>query len=103
MRILFITATRIGDAVLSTGLLDHLAERYPHARITLACGPAAAAERIRDSETGFAAPDDEAFANCAMLLLTQDNVFEARSEQARELQRGRGWDEAAGDFEALFE
>ncbi len=24
MRILFITATRLGDAVLSTGLLDHL-------------------------------------------------------------------------------
>ncbi|MGI4976766.1 MAG: hypothetical protein ACRYG6_07465, partial [Janthinobacterium lividum] len=24
MRILFLTATRIGDAVLSTGLLDHL-------------------------------------------------------------------------------
>ena len=64
---------------------------------------AAAAECIRDGETGFAAPDDEAFANCAMLLLTQDNVFEARSEQARDLQRGRGWDEAAGDFEALFE
>ena len=42
MKILFITSTRIGDAVLSTGLLAHLAERYPHARITLACGPAAA-------------------------------------------------------------
>lgn len=42
MRILFITATRIGDAVLSTGLLGYLVERYPHAKITLACGPAAA-------------------------------------------------------------
>ena len=42
MRILFITATRIGDAVLSTGLLDHLIGRYPDARITVACGPAAA-------------------------------------------------------------
>ena len=29
MRILFVTATRIGDAVLSTGLLSHLIERYP--------------------------------------------------------------------------
>jgi hypothetical protein len=63
---------------------------------------AAAAERIRDGETGFATPDDEAFANCAMLLLTEDNVFEARSEQARDLQRGRSWDEAAEDFEELF-
>lgn len=42
MRILFITATRIGDAVLSTGLLAHLIERYPDAAITVACGPAAA-------------------------------------------------------------
>jgi len=42
MRILFITATRIGDAVLSTGLLDHLIKQYPDAKITVACGPAAA-------------------------------------------------------------
>ena len=41
MRILFITATRIGDAVLSTGLLDHLMRLHPDARITIACGPAA--------------------------------------------------------------
>jgi heptosyltransferase-3 len=42
MRILFVTATRIGDAVLSTGLLDHLVRVHPGARITVACGPAAA-------------------------------------------------------------
>jgi heptosyltransferase III len=42
MRVLFITATRIGDAVLSTGLLGHLVERYPAARFTIAAGPAAA-------------------------------------------------------------
>ncbi len=41
MRILFITATRIGDAVLSTGLLDHLLRTYPAARFTIACGPVA--------------------------------------------------------------
>ena len=41
MRILFITATRIGDAVLSTGLLDHLLQVYPDARFTVACGPVA--------------------------------------------------------------
>jgi len=39
MRILFITSTRIGDAVLSTGLLRHLAARHPDARFTIACGP----------------------------------------------------------------
>jgi ADP-heptose:LPS heptosyltransferase len=42
MRILFITSTRVGDAILSTGLLDHLIGRHPGARVTVACGPAAA-------------------------------------------------------------
>ena len=42
MRILFITATRIGDAVLSTGLLAHLIEHFPGARVTVAAGPVAA-------------------------------------------------------------
>lgn len=41
MRILFISSTRIGDAVLSTGLLSALLQRHPGARITIACGPAA--------------------------------------------------------------
>ncbi|MSO89379.1 MAG: glycosyltransferase family 9 protein [Rhodospirillaceae bacterium] len=38
MKILFVTATRIGDAVLSTGLLGHLADIHPRARFTIACG-----------------------------------------------------------------
>src|SRR5215470_17533639 len=42
MHILFVTATRIGDAVLSTGLLSHLIGRYPMARLTIAAGPVAA-------------------------------------------------------------
>ena len=42
MNILFVTATRIGDAVLSTGLLSYLIDRYPAARLTIAAGPAAA-------------------------------------------------------------
>jgi lipopolysaccharide heptosyltransferase III len=41
MQILFVTANRLGDAVLSTGLLDHLIRTYPAARITVACGPVA--------------------------------------------------------------
>ncbi len=41
MRILFITATRLGDAVLSTGLLDHLLHEYAEARFTVVCGPVA--------------------------------------------------------------
>jgi len=42
MNVLFITANRVGDAVLSTGVLAHLVERYPAARFTIACGPYAA-------------------------------------------------------------
>ena len=42
MRILFVTSSRLGDAVLSTGLLDHLIRTHPDARITIACGPVAA-------------------------------------------------------------
>jgi len=42
MHILFVTATRIGDTVLSTGLLSHLVERHPDARLTVAAGPLAA-------------------------------------------------------------
>jgi heptosyltransferase III len=41
MRILFVTSNRLGDAVLSTGLLDHLIRTWPMARITVACGPVA--------------------------------------------------------------
>lgn len=41
MRILFITSNRIGDAVLSTGLLGGLMDRYPGATVWVACGPLA--------------------------------------------------------------
>jgi heptosyltransferase III len=42
MHILLVSATRIGDAVLSTGLLSHLVERYAHARFTIGAGRVAA-------------------------------------------------------------
>ena len=38
-RILFITSNRLGDAVLSTGALDHILKTMPDARVTVACGP----------------------------------------------------------------
>jgi ADP-heptose:LPS heptosyltransferase len=38
VRILFITSTRIGDAVLSTGVIDHLMRSHPDARFTIAVG-----------------------------------------------------------------
>jgi ADP-heptose:LPS heptosyltransferase len=42
MRVLFIGPTRIGDAVLSSGVLAWMLARWPEARLTVAAGPTAA-------------------------------------------------------------
>jgi len=42
MQLLFIGPTRIGDAVLSSGVLAWMLARWPDARLTVAAGPAAA-------------------------------------------------------------
>ncbi len=42
MAILFITSTHIGDAILSTGLLNRLLCDYPDESVTIACGAPAA-------------------------------------------------------------
>lgn len=42
MKALFITSNRIGDAILSSGLLDHLVSSSENPEITVACGPVAA-------------------------------------------------------------
>jgi heptosyltransferase-3 len=42
MKVLFVTSTRIGDAVLSTGLLERLRVENGPLQVTIACGPAAA-------------------------------------------------------------
>lgn len=41
MRILFITSSRLGDAVISSGVIDHIRRAHPDARLTIACGAAA--------------------------------------------------------------
>lgn len=38
MNILFITNTRIGDAILSSGVLRYLVDTYPDAQFTVVCG-----------------------------------------------------------------
>jgi heptosyltransferase-3 len=39
MNILFVSSLRIGDAVLSTGLLAYFSEGFPEVRSAIACGP----------------------------------------------------------------
>lgn len=41
MAILFITSNRIGDAILSSGLLSHLEKKYPTESFTIVAGPSA--------------------------------------------------------------
>ena len=38
MQVLFVTSTRLGDGVLSTGLLAEVQRRHPDAQITVVCG-----------------------------------------------------------------
>ncbi|WP_158240783.1 glycosyltransferase [Telmatospirillum siberiense] len=59
-------------------------------------------ERLRDGETGHIVPDDEAFANVAVRLLTDDAMFWAENRDARLLQRGRNWDMVANEFVSLI-
>jgi len=107
-------------------LADHdMAEVYRHARVHLYPGaerevyaatlaesqatglPAvarrlgAAQERIVDGRTGFLTPDDEGFVNCAVLCLKEDIVYRGRSRDAVQMQRGRTWDDAAAEIEAM--
>ncbi len=42
MKVLFITSSRIGDAVLSTGLLEYIAQEHPKSSVTIVCGVLAA-------------------------------------------------------------
>ena len=46
-RILFITSNRIGDAVISCGILDALIRQMPSCLITVVCGPVAAGVFLR--------------------------------------------------------
>jgi glycosyltransferase involved in cell wall biosynthesis len=62
----------------------------------------AAKERILNGETGYLAPDDDAFANLAVRLLDDRDTFDKLSETARQRQRARGWDQVAGELERII-
>ncbi|MGC8531169.1 MAG: glycosyltransferase family 9 protein [Acidiphilium sp.] len=42
MAILFITSSRLGDAVIASGAIEHIRATHPGAKLTVACGAAAA-------------------------------------------------------------
>ncbi len=60
-------------------------------------------ERLVDGETGFLAPDEESFAEAALRLLDDDETYARLSVAARGRAAGRGWDEVAAAFEALWQ
>jgi hypothetical protein len=59
----------------------------------------AAPERIENGASGHVAPDDDAFANLAVLALKDAAVRAAQSEAARALYASRNWDFAAKALE----
>ncbi len=80
MRMLFITSTRVGDAILSTGLLDHLFGEHPEARVTIACGPAAA-------------PLFEAVPNLERIIVLDKMLFSLHWPMLWSACAGRRWDD----------
>jgi glycosyltransferase involved in cell wall biosynthesis len=62
----------------------------------------AAPERVANGSSATIAPDDDAFANLAAMLLNDDAVFSSQSAEARALYKGRNWDAAAERFEAML-
>ncbi len=119
-------ARSAGVRVFEPGSDPHMAEVYRTARVHLYPGSerdmhcstlgesqavglpgvarplGATAERIVEGETGFVAPDDEAFVNLTLPLLNDLERFTHISKDARLRQRGRSWDKVAGEFEVLF-
>jgi glycosyltransferase involved in cell wall biosynthesis len=59
-------------------------------------------ERVIDGKTGFVAGDEAAFADAAVSLLTDDDLWRQQHQCALAQQRRWGWPEAAAEFERLI-
>ncbi|MEO5337311.1 MAG: glycosyltransferase [Magnetospirillum sp. WYHS-4] len=59
-------------------------------------------ERVIDGKTGFIADDDAAFAEAAIRLLADEELWRAQHAAALDKQRRWGWPEAAAAFEELI-
>jgi glycosyltransferase involved in cell wall biosynthesis len=60
------------------------------------------AERVIDGQTGRVAVSDGEFAEAAIAVLREDDLWRRWHRGALAMQRGLGWDEAAARFEALI-
>jgi len=127
-----VTAARVKNVIVKQPVSDKdMAEAYCQARLHLypvitteyygstlaesqACGtpaiiykgnadPSFAQERISEGQTGYIAPDDNAFGNLAVQLLSEDPVmYRSLSRDAKMLKASRGWQNVAIEFEALW-
>ncbi|MDR3439073.1 glycosyltransferase [Telmatospirillum sp.] len=127
MRALLEKATAIpGVEIVAPGGDSTMAALYRSARVHLypghpddmacwtlmesqACGLPAVArplgaihERLRDGQTGQIVPDEDAFANVAIRLLTDDEMFWSMNRDACQMQRTPTWDAVASEFGSVF-
>lgn len=79
MKILFISSTRIGDAVLSTGILTHLQRTYDQARFTIVCGH-------------LPAPLFKEFPNLEKMIVLEEKRSLKRWYNLWRICRGERWD-----------
>jgi glycosyltransferase involved in cell wall biosynthesis len=56
-------------------------------------------ERVRDGETGFMRVEPEAFADAAIRILADDQLWRGLSAASIATQQGMSWDEVAAEFE----
>lgn len=71
--------------------------------IPAVCRPlGAAAERVDNGGSAYVAPDDDAFANLAAMLLGDAGLRASMGQAAAERYRGRTWDAAAEKLEAML-
>jgi len=59
-------------------------------------------ERVIDRVTGHITADEDSFANAAIALLRDDDLWRRFHAEALARQRGQSWDEIAAQFEALI-
>lgn len=84
------------DDTTAFTLMESQATGLPAVLRPLGAGP----ERVLNGHSAYVVPDDDAFANLATLLLSNEDTARSMGAEARALYQGRTWDAAAEQFEA---